>query len=291
MSFSTDTKAEIIKLPVNKRCCKRASAAAFLLGAETDGDTRIVCNFSSIEIALAAQKAITLAFGKDSSPTPPVSVSSDGYDIAFISGDAVKLLNEIRENGLDKIARACAECSTAILRGAFVAFASVTDPDRQYHLEFLLRDASDAKLLYSFLTESVGKPAITSRKSGTGLVYKSSSAIEDILSVTGATKAYFGLVNGKIEREIRNNENRATNCETRNIAVSVDTAQRQIAAINKLKEEDKFDLLPPELKKTAEMRLLYPSLPLSELASRFAPPLTKSGLNHRLKKITEIAEY
>ena len=113
--------------------------------------------------------------------------------------------------------------------------------------------------------------------------------IEDILSVIGANQAYFILVNGKIEREIRNNENRATNCETRNIAASVDAAQKQITAIEKLKSEDKFDSLPQSLKETAEMRILYPSLPLSELAGKFAPPLTKSGLNNRLKKILELA--
>lgn len=290
MSFSTDTKSEIIKLPVGKKCCKRAYAAAFLLGAETDGESRILCNFSTLDISLAAQKAISMAFGKEAIPAPPSAMSTDGYDVAFVSHDAVKLLEEIKEKGSVESVCGCDECRTILLRGAFIACASVTDPDRQYHLEFLQRDAVCSKALYSFLTETVGKPSIANRKSGVGLIYKSSSAIEDILSVIGATKAYFCLVNGKIEREIRNNENRATNCETRNIAISVDTAQKQISAINKLKAEDKFDLLPPELKKTAEMRLLYPSLPLSELAARFAPPLTKSGLNHRLKKITELAE-
>ena len=143
--------------------------------------------------------------------------------------------------------------------------------------------------MYTALSELFAEPTIVNRKNGVGLVYKSSGAIEDVLSVIGANHAYFTLVNGKIEREIRNNENRATNCETRNIAASVDAAGRQIAAIEKLKAEDKYDTLPQALKETAEMRLLYPSLPLSELANKFAPPLTKSGLNNRLKKILELA--
>ena len=288
MSFSTDAKAEIIKLPVGKKCCKLAYAAAFLLDSEDDGEERLLCNYSSVELASAAQRAVSMAFGKAAAPSAGAKALS-GYDIAFVSRDAVNFMKNIKEKGIFG-ACACPECRNIFLRGAFAAFASVTDPERQYHLEFLLKDSANAKLLYAFLNETVGEPRIVNRKSGTGLVYKGSSYIEDVLSVIGATQAYFTLINGKIEREIRNNENRATNCETRNISMSVDAAQKQIAAINKLQAEDKFDLLPPELKKTAEMRLLYPSLPLSELAARFAPPLTKSGLNHRLKKITELAE-
>ena len=288
MSFSTDAKAEIIKLPTGKKCCKLAYAAAFLLDSEDDGEERLLCNYSNADIATAAQRAISMAFGKESAPSAGVK-SHSGYDIAFTSRDAVSLVKSIRERGILSVC-VCPECRNVFLRGAFAALASVTDPERQYHLEFLVKSTANAKLLYAFLNETVGEPAIVNRKSGTGLVYKGSSFIEDVLSVIGATQAYFTLINGKIEREIRNNENRATNCETRNISMSVDAAQKQIAAINKLQAEDKFDILPPELKKTAEMRLLYPSLPLSELAARFAPPLTKSGLNHRLKKITELAE-
>jgi DNA-binding protein WhiA len=183
----------------------------------------------------------------------------------------------------------CPECAASLLRGLFVSSASITDPEKQYHLEFLFEERKIADAAFDFLCSTVGEPRVTERKSGIGLVYKGSSAIEDILSVIGANQAYFSMLNGKIEREIRNNENRATNCETRNIAMSVDAAQRQIEAIESLKAQDKYESLPQSLKETAEMRLLYPSLPLSELAQRFAPPLTKSGLNNRLKRIIELA--
>jgi DNA-binding protein WhiA len=215
--------------------------------------------------------------------------SSLNYDLAVKSQDAVKLFSTLKSEGIDRATLSCNECRVSFLRGLFISCATVTDPENQYHLEFIFRRPESASAAYNFLADTFTAPKIINRINGVGLVYKSSSVIEDILSVIGANQAYFILINGKIEREIRNNENRATNCETRNIAASVDAAQKQISAIEKLKSEDKFDSLPQSLKETAEMRILYPSLPLSELAGKFAPPLTKSGLNNRLKKILELA--
>ncbi len=288
MSFSSDTRAEIAKLPLGKKCCKKAYSAAFLLDCESDGNDKILYHSKAQDRCLAAHKAFSLGFGKQSVPQEPVMLDL-GYDMALESREAVELYKKIKSGMLKKAVLTCGDCTAAFLRGLFVSFASLSDPEKQYHLEFIFKDTESAAIVYTFLSECIASPKIVNRKNGVGLVYKSSSIIEDLLSVIGATQAYFTLVNGKIEREIRNNENRATNCETRNIAVSVDAAGRQIAAIEKLKAEDKFDTLPQNLKETAEMRLLYPSLPLSELANKFAPPLTKSGLNNRLKKILELA--
>ena len=288
MSFSSDAKNEIIKLTAQKKCCKEAYARAFFIDCETDGGERFLYTNKNESLALAAQKAINAAFGKDAAPNPPKEDIS-GYALAIICKKGREIIDRISVQGIAETVFKCPECQVHFLRGLFVSCASITDPESQYHLEFLIKDTKKAALIFSVLRESFAQPTLINRKSGVGLVYKSSSVIEDILSVAGANRAYFTLVNGKIEREIRNNENRATNCETRNIAALVDAAGRQIAAIEKLKAEDKYDSLPQALKETAEMRLLYPSLPLSELASKFAPPLTKSGLNNRLKKILELA--
>ena len=287
MSFSTDAKNEIIKVSAPKKCCRSAYAAGFLAECESDGGDRFLFINKNQAVAQAAQKAFSLAFGKDS-VSDAVGLLGE-YTVALNSSAARELVLKIRSVGISKAVFSCNECSAHFLRGLFVASASITDPENQYHLEFLIKDLRSSSLVYTALSELFAEPTIVNRKNGVGLVYKSSGAIEDVLSVIGANHAYFTLVNGKIEREIRNNENRATNCETRNIAASVDAAGRQIAAIEKLKAEDKYDTLPQALKETAEMRLLYPSLPLSELANKFAPPLTKSGLNNRLKKILELA--
>ena len=289
MSFSADAKNEIIKMPPSKKCCRRAYAAGVLVNAEVGEKGDITFNHRSIEIVSAAQKAVVWAFGKGIKMSEPGGNRIHGFYTEISCADASDTVKKFQSGETTELLR-CPECTSAFLKGLFVGCASLTDPEKQYHLEFTVRNSQISSAVESFLRESISNPRISKRKSGIGLVYKSSSAIEDILSVIGANQAYFSMVNGKIEREIRNNENRATNCETRNIAMSVDAAGRQIAAIEKLMADDKFNSLPQSLKETAEMRLLYPSLPLSELASKFAPPLTKSGLNNRLKKIIELAE-
>ena len=288
MSFSTDAKNEILRAITGKKCCKTAYAVGLLFGAETDGQDKFIFSDKNEFVAHAAHKAAISAFGQDASPYE-ARENGGAYDLAIESRELYTVLDGIRKNGLKKTLFHCSECAVAFLRGLFISSASVTDPEKQYHLEFNIKDLKLASATYLALTEMFAPPTLINRKNGVGLVYKSSSTIEDILSVIGANNAYFALVNGKIEREIRNNENRATNCETRNIAASVDAAAKQIEAIQMLKATDKYDSLPPQLKETAEMRLLYPSLPLAELAAKFAPPLTKSGLNNRLKKILELA--
>ncbi len=289
MSFSADAKNEIVKALHQKRCCRCSYAAGLLVNAEAKGSDLLVCTNRSSDVIWAVQKAINSAFGKGIKMSETTGNRVSGFSTEIICTDAVSLTEKLQCGEISELLT-CPECTAAFLKGLFVGCASLTDPEKQYHLEFAVKDEKRAAAVAEFLSENISAPSIVSRKNGVGLVYKSSSAIEDILSVMGANQAYFSMVNGKIERDIRNNENRATNCETRNIAKSVDAAGRQIAAIERLKAEDKYETLPQSLKETAEMRVLYPSLPLSELASKFAPPLTKSGLNNRLKKIIELAE-
>lgn len=289
MSFSADAKNEISKALHQKKCCRRSYAAGLLANSEVNGSDLLVCKNRSMDVISAIQKAIISAFGKGTKISDIKGDRVSGFCAEVICADAAVLTDKLQSGEISEILT-CPECAAAFLKGLFVGCASLTDPEKQYHLEFVLKNEKVADSVRSFLSENISEPRTVGRKSCVGLVYKSSSAIEDILSVIGANQAYFSMVNGKIEREIRNNENRATNCETRNIAMSVDAAGRQIAAIEKLKAEDKYESLPQSLKETAEMRVLYPSLPLSELASKFAPPLTKSGLNNRLKKIIELTE-
>ncbi len=288
MSFSTDAKNEIIKLPTGKKCCRTAYTVGLLLNAETDGKEKFLFTDKSEAVAHAVHKATAAAFGQKTSPTEPVE-NGGAYDLAIESSELRAALDGIKKHGLRRTLFVCPECATCFLRGLFISSGSVTDPAKQYHLELLVKDAKLASAVYLSLAELFSPPTLVDRKNGTGMAYKSAAVIEDILSVIGANHAYFSLVNGKIEREIRNNENRITNCETRNIAASVEAAAKQIEAIERRKASDKYDSLPPQLKETAELRLLYPSLPLKELADKFAPPLTKSGLNNRIKKILELA--
>jgi DNA-binding protein WhiA len=183
----------------------------------------------------------------------------------------------------------CEACTRYFLRGAFIAIGSVTDPSKTRQMQFSCRDSATARRLAEVLCEAGAEPRTIRRQNGTQLYYKNSAAMEDLFSYLHAHKTLFALINNKIEREIRNEENRATNCVAQNIQKAVKAAAEQTEAIETLKASREWDRLSEMLRETALLRLANPDATLSELASLHNPPITKSGLNHRLKKLTEMA--
>jgi DNA-binding protein WhiA len=183
----------------------------------------------------------------------------------------------------------CDACKRYFLRGAFITAGSMTDPTKAWHMEFSCRDGATARRLAEVLTEVGASPRTIKRKNGTHLYYKNSTVIEELLSYLQANRTLFAIINTKIEREIRNDENRATNCVAQNIHKAVCAASEHIAAIEELRGSKEWDKLPEALRETAELRLQNPDSTLSELALLHNPPITKSGLNHRLKKMIQLA--
>ncbi len=174
----------------------------------------------------------------------------------------------------------------------FISCAKINDPQKSYHLEFSMskENLSRASKLYRFLSVSGFVPKICNRANSSGLYFKNSSLISDLLYFSGAVRASFDYANSGIEKEIRNNENRATNCVARNIFKSVNASQKQVTAINMLIESHRIDRLTDELRETAMLRVQNPDATLSELSLMHTPPISKSGLNHRLEKICNEAE-
>ena len=139
----------------------------------------------------------------------------------------------------------------------------------------------------AWMLEELGCPPKTVlRENGQHLYYKNSAAVEDFLTLLNANKALFTLINVKIERELRNNVNRAANCETGNIQKAIAASAKQIAAIQELRESELWETIPEALRQTAQLRLANPDVSLTELALLHQPVLTKSGLNHRLQKLS-----
>jgi DNA-binding protein WhiA len=183
----------------------------------------------------------------------------------------------------------CEACTRYFLRGAFITAGSVTDPAKTRQVTLSCRDGATARRLSEVLCEVGVPPHSIRRQNGMQLYYKNSVAIEDLFSYLHAHKTLFALINNKIEREIRNGENRATNCVAQNIQKAVKAAAAQTEAIEALQQSREWDKLSEMLRETALLRLSNPDATLSELALLHNPPITKSGLNHRLKKLTELA--
>jgi DNA-binding protein WhiA len=153
-----------------------------------------------------------------------------------------------------------------------------------------MADAPRVDLLDEFLATNGFPARKVSRGKKIGLYYKKNAEIEELFSVMGAVHATLDLINLVIKKEIRNNENRATNCVAKNIARTVDAVAKQMEAIEKLRDHGVLDGLSDDLRTTGELRLKYDEASLSELASYHLPPISKSGLNHRLSRLMEMAE-
>lgn len=181
-------------------------------------------------------------------------------------------------------------CRSAFAKGAFISGGSVSDPMKSYHVEFDTRYSEFAELLKNVFASFGAATRIMCRK-GHYIVYaKEYESVATILGVIGAGAAVLKLYNIQIEKEIRNEINRLVNFETANVNKITKAASRQIQAINILKKSGALKKLPPVLCEIAELRIKYPDESLKQLGERLNPPIGKSGVNHRLNRIIQIAE-
>lgn len=185
------------------------------------------------------------------------------------------------------IKNAC--CQRAFLRGAFLCVGSMSDPVKGYHLEFACANEAKARQLQSVIGAFDIESKIILRKKYHVVYLKEGTGIVDLLNVCGAPVSLMNLENLRILKEMRNSVNRRVNCETANIAKTVGAAARQVADIEYIREHYGFENLPDSLREMAQVRLEYPDVPLKELGGFFRPPIGKSGVNHRLRKLSELA--
>lgn len=181
-------------------------------------------------------------------------------------------------------------CKRAFLRGSFLAVGSMSDPESSYHLEFVCGEAHVAGQLLDIL-EGVRLTARIVERKGRNVVYlKDGAAIVELLGIMGAHKSLMELENLRILKEMRESINRRVNCETANISKTVNASSRQIEDITLIRDHKGFSTLPGALREMALIRLEHPHVPLKELGELLDPPIGKSGVNHRLRKIGEIAD-
>ncbi|MCM8710156.1 DNA-binding protein WhiA [Clostridium sp. SYSU_GA19001] len=182
------------------------------------------------------------------------------------------------------------ENKKAYIRGAFLGGGSVSNPEKTYHLEFVTHNSEYAEQLSS-LINTFGLVSKVIQRKGSFIVYiKEGEQIIDLLNIIGAHTSLLELENVRIMKEMRNNVNRLVNCETANLSKTVNAAVRQVESIKLIQKEIGLQRLPKNLREIAEVRLAYPDESLKELGELLNPPVGKSGVNHRLRKIEKIAE-
>lgn len=310
MSFSGNTKEELSHLQSRARHCQLAEIAGILccLGKIFIDKNRISIKLETENVVLARRyfELVKKAFRFSSTiqirrnnylnRNRIYTVSVEDYKIAESMLMALKLPFREQEHWNSAcwvvnemlLQKSC--CKRAYIRGVFLAVGSMTDPEKGYHFECVFGDQWKAE---QFILQIAffGIEGKNIERKGHSVVYiKEGSQIVDALNVMEAHNALMELENVRILKEVRNSVNRKVNCETANINKTVSAAVKQIEDIMYIRDHVGLESLSPALLQVAERRLAYPEAPLKELGEMLSPPVGKSGVNHRLRKLSQIAE-
>ena len=296
MSFSFEAKNELCRLPVQKLCCARAEAYGILLYCNTFSASEVRIITGNPALAARLPKLFHRAFGLRFDRLPEEGESgklvfqiTDGGKLRRI----VDLLGFSPEQNLalhinfGLLEEEC--CRASFLRGVFFAGGSVTDPAKRYHLELATSHLQVSRELEVLLRECGYPPKSVARNGSFITYFKQSDHIEELLTRIGAPAAAMEVMAAKVEKEMRNTVNRRVNCDAANVDKAVAASREQVEALTRLTDAGIVATLPVKLQEVAVARLLQPELSLSELAETFDPPLTKSCLNHRMRKLMELA--
>ncbi|MBE6556528.1 MAG: DNA-binding protein WhiA [Ruminococcaceae bacterium] len=293
-SFCASVKREMTELVPKKLCCRKALLMGLLYAAVSKEDKQWYTEYTMEEVAELSLSLLGSVVNTEGERQHCYRGGKPYIGVLFRSKAVFSFLRALSagETAEQAALFRCDDCKGAFLRGVFLSTASLTDPHKGYHLEFLLgaEQAERAQALFAFLSRQGFVARKAERRGRHAVYFKSNTAISDILYLTGAVRSSFDFANACIERDIRNNENRATNCVATNIAKSVDASQKHLCAIRALQEAHLLSGLPEELYTTAMLRLENEDASLAELALLHRPPISKSGLNHRLQRLLHYAE-
>ena len=301
MSFSYDLKKELSGTEDAARHCRMAELAAlvFFLGQESSQGSAISLTASGELPVLKASVLIRKLYGAAAEPVrEPVNAQPRfRLDISDeeICGKLRKTLKcAVTENGrfLPDTAQLTQKncCRRAFLRGAFLCAGTISDPDKSYHLEINCKTAAQAGSVKAVLLALGIDAGMTKRERYESVYIKNGDQIFEVLALMGARITLLELENRRILRSMRGNVNRIVNCETANIGKTAEAAARQIEDIRLINETDGQLLFEAGLDEAARIRVEYPEATLTELAQMMNPPIGRSGMNHRLRKIHSIAE-
>lgn len=286
MSFATEQKCDIIAAQRKNACCRRSLLLGVLTAKASVAGETVSISLSGADVIAFIASLILEFYGKKAEAITPKS-GGRGKTVAFESKSASKYVSSL-ENFIDFKSK-CPMCQSAFLQGVFLACGRVSEPSKQHSLELGV-DPNRADVMAEYLLDQGLSFSRSTRGKEISLYTKRSETIEDFFALAGMNNTVFKLMNAKINSEVRNNANRVSNCETNNISKAVDAAARQVALIRELESRGLLGALPEELLETAKLRMKYEDMSLSQLAMAMSTPISKSGLSHRLKKLTELAE-
>lgn len=295
MSFSGEVKEELVKQLATARHCQLAELAAILeyTGAVHRKKDETEYLLVQQETPYIVKKCDVLL--KKLFHTEILYEEENNRFLLEEDKEVNKILQAIKHSNtedsmVNPIVLKSVCCKRAFLRGVFLSVGSISNPEKGYHLEFVCENAKQAKQVQDILAGFEVEAKIVTRKRYQVVYIKESEGIVEVLNIVGAHIALMNLENLRILKDMRNSINRRVNCEAANISKTVNAATKQIEDILYVKEHYGFDKLSHQLREIAEVRLDYPDATLKELGEYLEPKVGKSGVNHRLRKLSEMAD-
>ena len=308
MSFASDVRGELARTPMEDACCARSELTAALLcgggiawrGRERYAVTITASEAPTVRRYFAMLKRFYGIIGQIRAISGDTLNNQTRYQLAVPEDEALELLRGLElldESGLfglralpvdETVRYSC--CKKAFVRAAFTMCGAISHPDRDYHIEI----AAPSEALAGFIADQLAtfdiEARVSSRKQKYVVYLKRAEDISDMLSLLGASKAMMAFENVRVKKEVSNRVNRQLNCDNSNINRSMNAAEAQIRDIRYIDGELGLDRLPKSLREMAFCRANNPEMPLAELGELMDPPLGKSGVNARLRRIAAIAE-
>ncbi len=281
MSFSQKVKEEIANVnPKIKNCCLYSCLYGMAFASKADGDFFIVKTTFAENAKILNEKLCFLLKKQEG---------------AYVANSREILINKeiVKYSTIAEIVTSvfkCPRCQEHFLRGVFLACGTMNSPEKGHRLDLNFNNLDNAIDFKEYLLDNRLKFNMTIRRPKTVLYIKRSEAIEDFLALMGATSSAFDVINSKINNEVRNIANRATNCDAANINKSLNATKKYLEAIKYLDENGFLNDLPQHLIEIANARLQFPDSSLVELGKRISPPISKSGVYHRLENIYKFYE-
>lgn len=311
MSFSAATKNEISKLPVDRDCCLIAELAAIVRMSGTiqiSGMRKISLKFVTENASIARRIFVILKNLYNANMEILVRKNrqlkkNNNYMIVVkethISRKILKdvgLITDNKESNFlidhripeDIVKNRC--CKRAYIRGAFLGGGSISNPEKSYHLEFVTNNEEHSKALTDLINSFGLNARIVTRKGNYVIYLKEGEQIVDVLNIIGAHQALLKFENIRVVKDVRNNVNRLVNCETANLNKTINASIKQVENIEFIDKTIGIEKLPENLQELARLRLEHRDASLKELGAMMTPPIGKSGVNYRFKKIEKIAK-